>query len=480
METYMFRIIFVFIIAIFSLSQAKTIQSIPLNQIGVEAAKQSGGKGLGITEMWNGYRLESRLQALQAEVTMNGAKIISTSKSEGSGEFTIKTTAIGRKGAIQKTGAVADYVKRSNNVIIVDRKNITEEYSTSGDGIRQDYVINKKPKGEGRLLLDIAFKETVRTINNECVEIMFSSGRKLSYHSLKVADAKGKILKAEFEKTKPDLITIAIDDKEAVYPIRIDPTISDADWISIGGQFFGVNDNVYTIAVDDSGNVYIGGYFTSAGGVTANYIAKWDGSVWSALGSGMNCYVVTLAIDHINNVYAAGFFRTAGGKDAYHIAKWNGSEWSALGDGLNNTIWTIVVDRDNNLYAGGEFTQNNDTSVATNYIAKWDGNKWSALSNGFNGIVRTISIDSSGNLYAGGDFDTVGNIAVNRVAKWNGSVWSSLNGRTNKRINTLAVDTSGNLYAGGEFDTIGGIAASKIAKWDGISWSSLGRGINPI
>ena len=35
-------------------------------------------------------------------------------------------------------------------------------------------------------------------------------------------------------------------------------------------------------------NLYAGGEFTIAGGVTANYIAKWDGNAWSALGSGMN------------------------------------------------------------------------------------------------------------------------------------------------------------------------------------------------
>ena len=34
-------------------------------------------------------------------------------------------------------------------------------------------------------------------------------------------------------------------------------------------------------------NLYAGGYFTTAGGVPANNIAKWDGSAWSALGSGM-------------------------------------------------------------------------------------------------------------------------------------------------------------------------------------------------
>ena len=38
-------------------------------------------------------------------------------------------------------------------------------------------------------------------------------------------------------------------------------------------------------------NLYAGGYFTTAGGVPANYIAKWDGSAWSALGSGMNGYL---------------------------------------------------------------------------------------------------------------------------------------------------------------------------------------------
>jgi len=40
---------------------------------------------------------------------------------------------------------------------------------------------------------------------------------------------------------------------------------------------------------------YAGGQFTAAGGVPAYYIAVWDGSAWSALGSGMNYYVYTLA-----------------------------------------------------------------------------------------------------------------------------------------------------------------------------------------
>ena len=52
-----------------------------------------------------------------------------------------------------------------------------------------------------------------------------------------------------------------------------------------------MNDSVYALAVSGS-DLYAGGEFTTAGGSAANYIAKWNGSSWSALGSGMNGYCV--------------------------------------------------------------------------------------------------------------------------------------------------------------------------------------------
>ena len=42
---------------------------------------------------------------------------------------------------------------------------------------------------------------------------------------------------------------------------------------------------MYTLAVSED-TLYAGGQFTTAGGVSANYIAQWNGSSWSALGSG--------------------------------------------------------------------------------------------------------------------------------------------------------------------------------------------------
>ena len=90
-------------------------------------------------------------------------------------------------------------------------------------------------------------------------------------------------------------------------------------WSALGSPTNGVNFDVYAIAVSGS-NVYVGGQFTQAGGSSANYIAKWNGSSWSALGSGMDGTVYALAVSG-TDVYAGGNFTTAGSNPANRIAK---------------------------------------------------------------------------------------------------------------------------------------------------------------
>jgi hypothetical protein len=66
--------------------------------------------------------------------------------------------------------------------------------------------------------------------------------------------------------------------------------------------------------------LYAGGGFTTAGGNAANNIAKWDGTGWSSLGSGMNGYVSALAVSG-STLYAGGGFTTAGGKVSGYAAR---------------------------------------------------------------------------------------------------------------------------------------------------------------
>ena len=252
---------------------------------------------------------------------------------------------------------------------------------------------------------------------------------------------------------------------------------ADANWSALGS---GMDGSVYALAADAAGTVYAGGNFTTAGGVTVNGIAKWDGAGWSALGSGMGgsypC-VFALAVDAAGNLYAGGWFTTAGGITVNNIAKWNGSSWSALGSGMTSYVYALALDAPGNLYAGGPFTTAG--GAAANHIAKWNGSGWSALGSGMNGDVSAIVLDPSGTVYAGGNFSTAGGVTANRIAKWDGSSWSALGaGMGFSDVNALAVDTSGNLFAGGNFTTAGGVATSNIANWDGSSWSALGSGMN--
>src|SRR5262245_17567130 len=66
---------------------------------------------------------------------------------------------------------------------------------------------------------------------------------------------------------------------------------------------------VYASIVYDDGNgpaLYIGGSFTSVSGVAANGIAKWNGSAWSALGSGVSQQVNAFTIHNGELIVGGG------------------------------------------------------------------------------------------------------------------------------------------------------------------------------
>ncbi|SDY68491.1 Ig-like domain-containing protein [Hymenobacter psychrophilus] len=246
-------------------------------------------------------------------------------------------------------------------------------------------------------------------------------------------------------------------------------------WSTLGT---GMNSAVNSLAVDGSGNVYAGGFFTTAGGIPASRVAKWNGTSWSALGAGMNNAVLALAVDGSGNVYAGGTFTTAGGTLANRVARWNGTNWSALGTGLNNTAFALALDGNGNLYAGGQFSTAGGTTV--NVVARWDGASWSNPGTGLgNGIVvRALAVDGSGSVYAGGLFSTASGTTANRVVRWNGTSWSTLGEDLNQNVSDLIVDGNGNVYVGGQFTMAGGTPANRIARWDGTSWNALGTGLD--
>lgn len=104
----------------------------------------------------------------------------------------------------------------------------------------------------------------------------------------------------------------------------------------------GANNVVSGIGSDSNNNMYAGGIFTTVGsGTAASRIAKWDpvASAWSALGSGVDRQVMVITVNNSTGVlYAGGDFTTAGGISANKIAKCNLPFTATFAAGPGGTI----------------------------------------------------------------------------------------------------------------------------------------------
>jgi hypothetical protein len=264
----------------------------------------------------------------------------------------------------------------------------------------------------------------------------------------------------------------------------------------------GMNDAIVCAQVFDSGNgpeIYVGGDFTMAGSIAATHIARWNGTSWSDVGGGTATMngpgVLTMTVFDDGTgpaLYAGGYFTQIGGIQAARVAKWNGSTWSALGSGIgsgNDYVAALAVFDDGSgskLYAGGGF--NIAGSVHANNIAVWNGSYWQPLGNGLLSFDNNIAGVSSllpyktateSVLVAGGHFTQAGTTQVHHIASWNGVNWSDLGGGVHSFLNAsvdalASLQGTHELYAGGFFDNAGAVNARDIAKWDGTSWSPVG------
>jgi hypothetical protein len=507
-------------------TQAQTVNDsstpvIPFDQLGVTADQQTSGSDLGIIATADGAELHAPFQDLAGNLGTTGLWLHSTAEGATDAPFQVVASAVGRELGVAHPFASAGTVAVEHKIVRLIRPGLVEEYSVSTDGVRQDFLLLERPPGVGDLRLQLAVAGAKAEAAGEGVSLVLAgSGRKLAYSRLHVSDARGRTLAAHLEATTAQRITIVVDDTDAHWPLRIDPTFSDADWSSlavdtqvdgpvtalaisgsdlyVGGVFSmvgdvsasniakwdgsawsplgaGVNSIVRVLTVVGS-DLYVGGDFTTAGGISTNGIAKWDGSAWSALGSGlggpMTSQVFALALIG-SDLYVGGYFSTAGGVSANCIAKWNGSTWSALGSGMSGAVYALAV-VGSDLYVGGTFSMVGGVSASN--IAKWNGSTWSALGSGINSVVRALAVVGS-DLYAGGSFSTAGGVSASNIANWNGSTWSALGTGVDGRVQALAVIGS-NLYVGGQFTTAGGMITSNIAKWDGSAWSTLDSGVS--
>jgi hypothetical protein len=243
--------------------------SAPTNEIGAMADRRYSGDGLTVVPTASGARLHSAFQKLNGDATRGGLWITSTSGGDD-GRLRLMAAALGRDSGTAKL-AGSGVVDVADGVATFSRARLVEEYRTSVDGVRQDFVIGQRPGGDGQLRVELRLEGARAQASASGARLTLDgSGRELSYSRLTVVDATGRTLSATLDVVASNRLSIRVDDKDATYPVRIDPTFSDADWVSVNPGVAGTNGTVSALVADASNNLYIGGSFSLVGGQHRN------------------------------------------------------------------------------------------------------------------------------------------------------------------------------------------------------------------
>ena len=244
------------------------------------------------------------------------------------------------------------------------------------------------------------------------------------------------------------------------------------------------------------GELVIGGYRgLQADNQNFGLVARFDGTSWGPLGSGIPGAGAFIDYDvrdfalYQGELVAAGTFSSAGGQAAASIAGFDGADWQPLGAGLElsfaatGSVFSLAVYQ-GELYASGQFDLAGGAPVQG--IARWDGSSWRDVGGGFAplgggtpGYAWKLSVGPDDRLYAAGEFPSAGGVAgTTDLAVWDGQAWGSVGGGFTgfgAGVRDLAW-YQGELWAVGSYDLVsGGGLDEKAAIWNGSSWRAAGN-----
>ena len=305
--------------------------------------------------------------------------------------------------------------------------------------------------------------------------------------------------------TTPALAKIGSQD---AFALKLDSTGAITWARNFGGSGASAFGNA--IAVDGSGNIYLGGYIQGTNlttpaltkiGTSDAFALKLDSSgatTWARNfgGSGASTYGQGIAVDGSGNVYLEGYFQSAnlttpaltkiGTSDAFTLKLDSAgtTSWAKNfgGSGAYAYGYNIAVDGSGDVYLGGYFYNANLTNPTLIKIGTQDAFALKLDSTGAitwaknfvstaPGITRgfATATDASGNTYIAGIFSSaslaLGSVTLTRIGSQDAFVakldplgtvlWAKNFGGSgaNASGRSIAVDGSGYVYLGGDFNT---------------------------
>ncbi len=228
-----------------------------------------------------------------------------------------------------------------------------------------------------------------------------------------------------------------------------------------------VNGRVDAIAVDLSGNIFIGGTFSSVDGewrhglakLRANTVPMLDPTWAASAGPGIS----SLLLDDEGALYIGGNFSMANGVPRSKLARLGADGVGALDPnwdpGASHVVHALAKADNGGIFVAGRFTQIGGESIsnlAKILIAGVVDTTWSPS---INNAVLDISRGHAGMLYVGGTFTEIDGSAALRVARLDedtGELDTGWNAATDLPVTAVVADPSGGAWIGGLFTRVNG------------------------
>jgi hypothetical protein len=189
------------------------------------AQRQIAEREYRASENVEGLQAPNRAHNLRTYFQKTGIRVHDRT-AEGSPELLgLSLAKVGRGDVLQVTGPGTEVVPEEKRVEI-RRDGLVEWYVNSESGLEQGFELAQRPDGEGPLALELALSGAHPSLRGDAVALV-SGARTLRYGALLAQDAERRALAAHLELLGSDRLRIVVDDANAVYPIEIDPLITN-------------------------------------------------------------------------------------------------------------------------------------------------------------------------------------------------------------------------------------------------------------